>query len=286
MSRITYVLSALLFMIQFACARDYVHGNGFRAISDYQIEDYSCHFAPSEMQDKAIIFIKTDFLEYFFTNILPFIKNRIILITHNSDYPAPGCFASYLEHPNILMWFGQNCDCALHPKFIPIPIGIANPCWAHGDQKVFDKVLDSLEQDKTFKKQHYLYINFSDTNPVRPWLQKIFSNNPFAIHACAKPLADYLLEMARYRYVLSPFGNGLDCLRTWEALLVGSVPVVKTSTLDPLYADLPVIIVKDWSEITEDFLAKKYQSMCRKEYSSDKLFMDYWVKLIRSYKYQ
>jgi hypothetical protein len=31
-------------------------------------------------------------------------------------------------------------------------------------------------------------------------------------------------------------------------LLLGSIPIVKTSPLDPLYKDLPVVIVKDWNE--------------------------------------
>jgi hypothetical protein len=47
--------------------------------------------------------------------------------------------------------------------------------------------------------------------------------------------------------VLSARGNGLDCHRTWELLLLGSIVITRTSPLDPLFEDLPVAIVKDWT---------------------------------------
>jgi hypothetical protein len=29
-----------------------------------------------------------------------------------------------------------------------------------------------------------------------------------------------------YRYILSPWGNGRDCGRSWEIMLMGAVPVI------------------------------------------------------------
>ena len=46
----------------------------------------------------------------------------------------------------------------------------------------------------------------------------------------------------KYKFILSPPGAGFDCHRTWEALYLGAIPIVKTSSLDPLYKDLPVVI--------------------------------------------
>ena len=101
-----------------------------------------------------------------------------------------------------------------------------------------------------------------------------------------KEWKEYLFEMAQYQFVLSPFGNGLDCIRTWEALLVGSIPVVKTSTLDPLYEDLPVIIVKEWEEINEHYLMEKYEEILHKPCNREKLFIGYWIDIIKSIKNQ
>ena len=61
-------------------------------------------------------------------------------------------------------------------------------------------------------------------------------------------------NQSKYAFVLSPHGNGLDCHRTWEALCLGCIPIVKTSAIDYLYEDLPVLIVKEWFDITKEIL--------------------------------
>lgn len=280
----THFLLCLLLLTNTSIAWHYITGNEFKKCSDYTVENNSCAWDPKKVSSNSIIFIESDFLEHFFKDIFPHIKNPIILLTHNGDGSAPGKFKNYLDDPKIVMWFGQNCDTIVHPKFCPIPIGIANPKWPQGNTKVFDEVCNIVHKEKRHKKLH-LYINFSPTtNPVRSYLHKLFNNNSLAQFSRQKPLKDYLLEMAQYKFVLSPFGNGLDCHRTWEALLVGSIPVVKTSTLDPLYKDLPVIIVQEWQDITENFLKKKYKEIKGKTYNKEKIFMPYWLALIKKYK--
>ena len=38
-------------------------------------------------------------------------------------------------------------------------------------------------------------------------------------------------------------GNGEDCHRTWEALLLGSIPVVRHGGIDSLFQDSPIFIL-------------------------------------------
>jgi hypothetical protein len=280
--------------------RHYITGNGFKALADYIIKDATPTFTPETVPAKSIIYIRTNLLGYFFNTIFPRIQHPVILISHNSDMPAPGVFASYLNDPRIIMWFGQNCDITQHPKFFPIPIGIPNPTYnqidmpaKHGDTSIFDRVLDALAKNTPIQRQSKLYLNFSpNNNPIRMHLYKLFDKKDFitseagknfAKYRAMRNLMPYLSTMSKHRYTLSPFGAGLDCYRTWEALLVGSMPVVKTSTLDPLYKDLPVIIVDEWEDITLPFLNKKYDEMQTKIFNREKLFMDYWVRLIKWY---
>jgi hypothetical protein len=265
--------------------RHYISGNGFRSLADYCVEDYTSAFNPASIPPKSVIYVETNFVEHFFEQIFPHITQPIILIVHNGDWPSPGKFASYLDDPRIVVWFTQNCNMGEHPKLYPIPIGIANAKWAHGNPRIFDEVLDALEQKKSHKKRMQLYINFSPgTNKVRPFLLQKFKNNPFAFITKPKQLKEYLLEMAKFQFVLSPHGNGLDCHRTWEALLVGAVPVVKKSTLDPLYQELPVIIVDDWTQVNEQYLKARLLEMQNRPFNYEKLFLEYWAKIIKSYK--
>lgn len=92
----------------------------------------------------------------------------------------------------------------------------------------------------------------------------------------------YLANMCKTKCILSPRGNGLDCHRHWEALLCGAIPIVKTSFLNDLFQDLPVIIVDDWCIITKEFLLKEYENIKQSwhVYNFEKIYFDYWHKLI------
>jgi hypothetical protein len=61
-------------------------------------------------------------------------------------------------------------------------------------------------------------------------------------------------NMTNYAFILSPFGNGMDCHRTWEALLCGCIPIVRTSVFRELFDELPVLIVDKWEDVTPQLL--------------------------------
>jgi hypothetical protein len=53
----------------------------------------------------------------------------------------------------------------------------------------------------------------------------------------------------RSKFVVSPPGNGPDCHRTWEALYLGSTPIVKKESWPFNHLDIPVIILDEWDDI-------------------------------------
>jgi hypothetical protein len=55
----------------------------------------------------------------------------------------------------------------------------------------------------------------------------------------------------RSKYVLSPPGNGPDCHRTWEALYLGSTPVVHRKSWAFSGHAIPALVVDSWAEIGE-----------------------------------
>lgn len=256
-----------------------VSGDSFRAHCDFAYDELDRSLDPSAVKPGSIIFLKTDFLKEFFSNIHPKINCKYILVTHNSDYPAPWNCKSYLDDDKIVAWFGQNVE-IFHKKLHPIPIGIANKMWPHGREESIKKYMNlGLE------KKYFLYQNFSpETYPERLQVCKLFQNAPFCHFSQGKKYDCYLAEVASSTFVLSPRGNGLDTHRLWEALYCGAIPIVKSYSLDPLFEGLPVLIINDWNEVTEEFLINKYKEMERKKYSYEKLDINYWYKLIDSYK--
>lgn len=89
---------------------------------------------------------------------------------------------------------------------------------------------------------------------------------------------------SEYMYWLSPPGAGLDCHRTWEAMFVGSVPIVPRTSLDDLYADgdLPILVVDDLAEVTDELLlahAPRFAQI-RRDFPRRKLLQAYWMHFI------
>jgi hypothetical protein len=85
-----------------------------------------------------------------------------------------------------------------------------------------------------------------------------------------------------YAFVLSPHGTGLDCHRTWEALALGHIVIVPLSSLDPLYTGLPVVPVKNWSELIPENL-EKWMSLHRdSDGTTERLMSRFWIKRMRS----
>lgn len=257
----------------------YISGDSFRSIAQFVIDETRNPIDPDLIKDGDILFVKPELFEYFFTVIHPRISHKYILISHNSDLSSPGTYRSFLNDNKIIAWFAVNTDISNHPKLIPIPIGIANAyCPKIGDCRLLDQLRSHLPSEK----KHLLYVNFlTNTNPERKILEDSFAKKIFCYNAQRKSWPDYLIDMGQSKFVLCPHGNGLDCHRTWEALLMGSIPIVKTSTLDPLYKNLPILIIQNWSEITEELLNKKYAEITSNSYNLERLFAPYWIDQIK-----
>ena len=267
----------------------FISGDTFRPFCTWVIDEMYESFDPAKVKTGDIIFVSPDFpvhnLSRFFSEYHPQIKCKYILVTHNGDLNVPKDYMEYLEDDKIFAWFGQNANIVNHPKFIPIPIGLEN---AHYNRKYKEIIMNFQKQGLDKRVRNillYANVNVFTNVKVRQPVADLFSKKRFCHYQRQRvPVKDFLTQVVSSKFVVSPHGNGLDCHRTWEALYLGSFPVVKRSTLDPLYKDLPVVIVDDWHEVTEDFLNKKYEKMKNTQYNLEKLTFNYWTDLILEYQ--
>ncbi len=270
----------------------FISGDTFRAIADHIVDETNKPFDPKKVKSRDIIFLKTDLAIRFFERLHPQISNPYILITHNSDlspiflaaydHPQKYTLEKYLNDPKLIVWFAQNID-LVHPKLKPIPIGIANNYNSHGKIETFLQATKNVPSLDT--RSIHVYLNFAITNSSkRKPVIDYFREKSFAYFATPKPSAQYLEEMKRYRYVICPPGNGLDCHRTWESLLLGCIPILEHSLLDPMLQDLPIIFIADWSEINPEFLEQKFLEIKKTTYNTKKIYADYWINLIKQYQ--
>jgi len=239
--------------------------------------------------------VPSDGITYFAKNILPKIGVPFVLVSGDSDLPINASSLKdslnvLLESPLLVAWYAQNRDFD-HPKLHSLPIGInLHNLWGNPLQWGGGFILPTLQE---------LQIQNIAQNapPLAQRIPKIFCNWHFSIDradrkACYEqidrsvcffqpdplPVDQTWQAQAQYQFVLSPHGAGLDCHRTWEALLLGCIPIVKQAKLNDLFKDLPVIVVDDWKVIDAAFLTKALAEIQSKSFNTETLYMHYWKK--------
>ena len=272
----------LLPILCFADPKEYLSGDNFKSYCDYIYDETDKSLKPKKVKPNSCIFVKTDYINTFFKQIHHKIPYKYVLITHNSDYATSINKTHRHNDDKLIVWFGQNADIPSWKKVHPLPIGLANNMWPHGNKKIMDDI-----RSQSFEKKHLAYLNIKafTYGKERNTVTSFFKNKTYCYKSSNKKYKEYLIDIAESKFTISPRGNGLDTHRLWEALYLGSIPVVKTSVLDSLYKDLPVLIINDWNEVTEEYLNENYELMKRKTYNLDKLNISYWHKIFDKYKY-
>jgi len=250
----------------------YVTGMGFRNRSHLIYDEFRKDTPDSITSDGQVAFIKTDYVSDFFNHVMPSVKYKINIITHNSAKGIEPGYQIYLDNPNVVSWHSQNANFQ-HPKLKSIPLGLANKRWSHGDTEIVDGVIS-----EEISKEHLLYMNFDpNTNATkRREVSRIFAEKNYVFRAKRKTFQNYLRDLKSSKYSLSPEGRGVDCLRIWESILVGCVPIVKRCHNISFYGDMPILVVDDWNQISEKYLEKEYDRFAIGE-RPEQLYMDYWV---------
>lgn len=232
---------------------NFITGNKFKEICHYTYDEAG-FVIKSEPVDNEIlrVFVKIDYAHNFFTKPP---SKPFILFTHNGDSPIDSSYSNYLDNPNLLKWYGQNVM-TIHSKLQSIPIGIANKQWDHGNEYDF---IEIIKEDNL--KDNLFYINFEITNFSRnDCLERMYK---FGLQKQERKLfKNYLRELSKSYFVISPEGNGIDCHKTWEALYLKAIPIITKSINSDFYTDLPIVVLKDWDDFNPSlFTIEKYNKI-------------------------
>lgn len=255
----------------------------------------------SLIQSGNTVYIQGSAIKEFAKNI-DTIPNRFILVSGDCDESIPDDifshteFINFIESDKIIHWYSQNCT-GTHPKLSPIPIGLDYHTRSTSDkwgpimnpQEQEAEILSLLNTVKPFYERIIkAHANFHFSMSGKYTTDRVDAKNTLPEECVwyepthTKTRLETFQQQVKYAFVISPHGNGLDCHRTWEALILGCIPIVKTSAIDSLYDSLPVLIVNDWSEITESKLADTIQEYKYRNFSYNRLHLDYWMDVISS----
>lgn len=225
---------------------DFITGNKFKRSCHYSYDEQG-FIKHREPKDEEIlrIFVKIDYVHSFFTQKQ---ERPYILVTHNGDLPVDDNYLQYMSDPNLIKWYGQNIM-TTHSKLSSIPIGLGNEIWPHGDEKVFNEVIT-----QNLPKERLIYVNFDVNTNRRERNYCLSEMNKNGLEMGNKlPFKQYLEEVAKSYFVVSPNGNGVDCHKTWESLYLGSIPIVTKSINIDFYRDYPIIIIDNWSDFNPNY---------------------------------
>lgn len=206
------------------------------------------------------IFVYPEAIGLFQQHVWPRLTgNGYVLITHNSDHEVGSERLPWIETngQRLAHWFAQNLVVD-HPKLSPLPIGLANRAWPHGDVKLLCQV---AMQAENLPRSALLHANFDpSTHPdrKRAWeaVRSLIPTENRTPRPGRSPFADYLRDLARHRFCACPRGNGIDTHRFWECLYLGVVPVVERSAHTERWAreGVPMMVLDDWSELSREGL--------------------------------
>lgn len=264
----------------------FISGDTFRAFADF-VFDETRNDNLSSVKYGDIVFVKADMFHQFFSQPYESIKNPFILVTHNSDFYAPADFKNRLEDKKIIAWYASNPDIQNHLKLFPIPIGLPNTRWAHGN---LTRSMYAFQNHRKpwASRTTLLYVNFSPRSNLGQRQAAHSQAEKFKnVQIIDKPIPFeiYLEHVGNAKFVLSPPGNGLDCHRTWEALLLGAAPVVLSSALDPLFDKIPAVVINDWKNLTEQFLLS-YKFSSYDNLVPAVLYARYWREKMLKHRYK
>jgi len=182
-------------------------------------------------------------------------------------------FLSFIESEKVIHCFIQNCAIT-HPKITKIPIGMDYHTLRNYNitpEQHEEFVMGIYKRSRPFWERplkcygnfHFSYKGSKFGYDRREALEQIPSELVFYEDTYIEKHL-YYIRQSEFAFVISPHGNGLDCHRTWESLCIGCIPIVKSSVLDDLFEDLPVLIVKNWSDISQELLQNTVTEFNRK----------------------
>lgn len=265
---------------------DYInYGESYIKFSDFSVLSDKEIFNFDILKNNAIIFCKTDYLDYLFSNIR-FSNKKYILITHYSDYPIDAI--KFSKKPACIKKWYAYCITYDHPILFHIPAGIA-PRWIPPSWEI-EKTChewftsNAKRLSKTKKDDTTLYCNYTidQYRPPRENITNILENNGMKYYMPNRRLScsEYAEDVAKYRFIISPPGNGIDAHRNWETLYLGSIPIVIKHRIYQDY-DLPFLQVNDFSEVNYKLLEDYLEYYNNHIFDYEPLKLTYWKNRIK-----
>ena len=254
-------------------ADDFVAGEKFTAMADYVYRYYDYTASISPPCNARLLYSDLSAASALMDR-LP--ASPVVLLFHNGDESFDDKLLARLPH-NVKSVWAQNVV-VNDERVFSLPIGVENERWFPSVHKR-KLLLEKAKYDVAPTRMAYLNINVNtNVNKRLPVLKLLQATTWCTTKQGLNGVrfAEYVDDILDHFFVVCPEGNGVDCHRTWETLLLNRVPVVLRRNNDKMYHGLPVLLIDSWEQLTERFLLSQRDLFARQPYSVDKLRFNYW----------
>eukprot|EP00930_Biecheleria_cincta_P044427 TRINITY_DN30544_c0_g1_i1.p1 TRINITY_DN30544_c0_g1~~TRINITY_DN30544_c0_g1_i1.p1 ORF type:complete len:396 (+),score=63.35 TRINITY_DN30544_c0_g1_i1:61-1248(+) len=256
--------------------------------------------------DGAVVYVVTTALQPFVDQILPQLKSKIKLVTGDAvkgpiAVLGKASFDELANDSRVMQWWGQNGVDGeeSNPKFTQLPIGLdyhtlkdqatnwgpqATPETQESELLAMSKAAPIFMNRST-----KVFYSGGSSSPLRAHIADLLQAQPDLVDEPTSYLGRnaFWEECGLHRFVASPPGAGVDCHRTWEAIALGSIPLV-SNRLHGLYEknrfNVVMLSDEDWGDLSSAAVKKKMEVATAKHQASipEAMFLKYWIDKIRA----
>ena len=168
---------------------------------------------------------------------------------------------SFLDKDEIIMMLVNQHNNITHPKLLSCPLGISR-----GSERNLYDAMHFVDNHNLTKHPNRLLLSISSDYAFRPAIRKCVEQNiPEHLWDTGGKKREAIGQNAfkkrlslSYAVLCMP-GLGVDTYRLWETLAMGSMPVMEKGLgLDRTVYKLPVLLVEDFADVTENILRQAY----------------------------
>lgn len=247
---------------------EWIQGEMFKSIVDFiytpptklpgDYDNLQNTFDTGDLGERNTVYTHTMYAKQLFS-VLSELPQRFVVVTHNSDDNIDG---SYGLPDNVVRWFTQNVN-VKNDRIESIPIGLENNMW-FGNIRKKERMLLKKREPRKFKNLVYMNFNIG-TNPAkRTKPYQVLKDKSWVtcqMRSNGDKFDEYIDNIYNHKFIVCPEGNGIDTHRIWEALYMGSIPIVVNNINNSFYYEkLPMLPVDDWEELSENKLNSLWES--------------------------
>jgi hypothetical protein len=281
-------------MFERISSNPYLSGYTYRTLASQAIpdvgdtkymHDVSDGIVAEKVQENDLLYVTGNRVKDFFQTMALDIEVPFRMITAQTD-PGVDSLLANMMPDNVTKWYSINVHVD-DSRIESIPLGLQNLNW---------------RWDGNIQSGPSTYTQFKDREKSKEILASFsIDNNPLERTGCVKAakkinadfrmfqrqdrqnesyVLDYFDQVSQYKFVLCPWGCGVDTHRLWESLYLGSIPITRRHKVYEDFLDYPILFVDKWSELLTLDLEKEYNRLNKKLEQDNRIYFPYWEKKI------